>query len=66
MAINTPEVVANKLGTSVRRVQQLIKELKITPAMTIGKTQILSDADVRKLEKRKTKRGRDAKKAKGK
>lgn len=62
MKINTPANVAEKLGTSVRRVQQLIKELGIEPVATIGKTQILSDADVKRLEKRKTQRGPKAKK----
>ena len=53
---NTTQNVAIKLGISIRRVQQLIKELGIEPEY-IGKTQILSDADIRKLEKRKTQRG---------
>jgi hypothetical protein len=55
--IATTQAIAAKLGTSTRRVQQLIKELGIEPIQTIGKSQILSDADVRRLEKRKTQRG---------
>lgn len=57
MTINTPEAIAERLGTSTRRVQQLIKELEIEPVQIIGKTQIISDADVKRLEKRKTQRG---------
>lgn len=56
-AINTTEVVATKLGMSVRRVQQLINELAIKPMQIIGKSKILSDADVKRLEKRNTRRG---------
>lgn len=62
MSINTPESIATRLGTSTRRVQQLIKELEIEPVQIIGKTQIISDADVKRLEKRKTQRGPVAKK----
>lgn len=57
MKINTPANVAKRLGISVRSVQLLIKKLGIRPIEMIGKTQILSDADVRRIEKRKTQRG---------
>lgn len=60
----TTAVVAQRLGTSVRRVQQLIKELNIKPVFKIGKVQILSSEDFRKLEKRKTQRGPEKKAAK--
>jgi hypothetical protein len=56
MKINTTESVAGALGITPQRVRQLVKELGITPTM-IGKAMILSDADVKKLEKRKTQRG---------
>jgi hypothetical protein len=65
MKINTPANVAARLGTSTRRVQQLIKELGIEPVERIGKVQILSNAQVRQLERRKTQRG-PTKKAVGK
>jgi len=54
--INTTETVATALGLTPQRVRQLVKELNITPTM-IGKAIVLSDADVKKLEKRKTQRG---------
>jgi len=54
--INTPSVVAERTGIKVRRVQQLIKELGIVPAMRIGKTAILSEADVKRIQKRKDSR----------
>lgn len=56
MKINTTETVATALGLTPQRVRQLVKELNITPTM-IGKAIVLSDADVRLLEKRKTQRG---------
>ena len=62
MKINTTEAIAERLGTSVRRVQQLIKELNIEPVQKIGRSQILSDADVQRLEKRSTQRGPKASK----
>lgn len=55
--IITPEIAAEMLGVSERRVQQLIKELNIEP-QRIGKTAILSDADMRLLAKRKTTPGK--------
>lgn len=55
--IATTAAIAAKLGTSTRRVQQLIKELEIVPIQTIGRSMILSDADVKRLEKRKTQPG---------
>lgn len=64
MQINTTEVIAAKLGTSTRRVQQLIKELEIVPVQIIGKSQILSDRDVKRLEKRNKQVGRPKKSAK--
>jgi len=64
MTINTTEAVATKLGTSKRRVQQLIKEMGITPIQTIGRSQILSDADVKRLAKRNTQVGRPKKEKK--
>jgi hypothetical protein len=54
--INTTESVATALGLSPQRVRQLVKELNIEPTM-IGKAIVLSDADVKKLERRKTSRG---------
>ena len=60
-SINTPANVAAKLGISTRNVQLLIKKLGIEPVEMIGKTQIISDADVKKLEKRKTTPGREKK-----
>lgn len=56
MKINTTESVATTLGLTPQRVRQLVKELNITPTM-IGKAIVLSDADVRLLERRKTQRG---------
>lgn len=56
MKINTTETVAAALGISVQAVRLAIKKLNITPTM-IGKAIVLSDADVRKLERRKTQPG---------
>jgi hypothetical protein len=56
MKINTTKTVATTLGISVQRVRQIVKELNITPIM-IGKAIVLSDTDVKRLEKRKTSRG---------
>jgi hypothetical protein len=61
MRINTPTNIAAKLGISTRNVQLLIKKLEITPIEMIGKTQIISDADVKRIEKRKTTPGREKK-----
>jgi len=54
--INTTETVATALGLTPQRVRQLVKELNIEPTM-IGKAIVLSDADVRRIERRKTSRG---------
>ena len=62
MKINTTETVATALGISPQRIRQAIKELSITPTM-IGKAIVLSDADVKKLERRKTSRGPAKRKA---
>lgn len=59
--IATTEAIAAKLGTSVRRVQQLIKELEIIPVQTIGRSQILSNKDVKRLEERNKQVGRPKK-----
>ena len=56
MKINTTETVAAALGLTPQRVRQLVKELNIEPTM-IGKAIVLSDADVKKIERRKTSRG---------
>ena len=56
MKINTTKSVAGALGITPQRVRQLVKELGIGLQM-VGKAMILSDADVKKLEKRKTQRG---------
>lgn len=56
MKINTTETVANALGLTPQRVRQLVRELNIEPTR-IGKAIVLSDADVKKLERRKTQRG---------
>lgn len=56
MRINTTETVATALGLTPQRVRQLVKELNIEPTM-IGKAIVLSDADVRRIERRKTSRG---------
>lgn len=56
--VNTLENVAARLGTSVRRVQQLLNELEIEPVAKFGKTQVLSEADVLRLEARKTTPGK--------
>ena len=51
--INTPANIAKKLGTSERNIQKWIVKLGIEPVERIGRTQILSERDVRRLEKRK-------------
>jgi len=61
MIINTPKTVALRLGVSERRIQQLIKELGIEASVRVGKSQILSEEDIRRLEARKKSRGRKAK-----
>lgn len=60
MKINTTETVATALNITVQAVRQAIKKLNITPTM-IGKAIVLSDADVKKLERRKTRPGPTAK-----
>lgn len=60
MKINTTQTVADALGLTTERVRQLIKELNITPT-TIGRAIVLSDADVKKIEKRNTQVGRPKK-----
>ena len=56
MKINTTESVATALGITPQRVRQLVHQLGIEPT-SIGKAMILSDADVKKLGKRKTSKG---------
>jgi hypothetical protein len=58
--IITSAVAATKLGVSERRIQQLIKELNIEP-QRIGKTAILSEAQVKMIANRKTTPGPAAK-----
>lgn len=53
MKINTTESVAGALGLTVQRVRQIIKELGIEPE-TIGRAIVLSDAQVRQIEKYKS------------
>lgn len=60
MKINTPANVAERLGTSERNVQLLIKKLGIEPER-IGKTAILSEAQVKQIANRKTTPGPTAK-----
>lgn len=55
----TTATIANKLGVSQRRVQQLIKELGIKTE-TVGQTQILPDNTLELCKKRETKSGRKA------
>lgn len=61
--INTTKNVAARLGISQRLVQRLIGQLNIEPTMA-GKSQILSERDVKRLEKRNTQRGAPKKGAK--
>jgi hypothetical protein len=63
MKINTTASIATQLGTSTRRVQQLIKELGIVPSM-IGKSQILTDKEVKRLAERNKQVGRPKKETK--
>lgn len=56
--LHTPRTVASRLGISVRRVQQIIKELGIVPDQMVSQASILSAASVKRIENRKTKRGR--------
>lgn len=53
---NTPANVAERLGTSERNVQLLIKKLGIEPER-IGKTAILTEAQVKLIANRKTNPG---------
>jgi hypothetical protein len=59
--IATPKAIAAKLGMSERRVQQLIRELEIVPVQVVGKSQILSDADIQRLASRNKQVGRPRK-----
>ena len=61
MRLNTTKTVAELLGTSERRVQQLIKEMGIVPLQVVGKSFIISDEDVARLAGRSTRRGRPKK-----
>jgi hypothetical protein len=54
--IATTTAVAAKLGITPQRVRQLITELGIEPTW-VGKSMILEDSDIKRLEKRKTQRG---------
>ena len=56
MNLNTTEKVATRLGISVQRVRQVVKELGIVP-FTVGKAIILTDEQVRMIADRKTQRG---------
>ena len=53
MKLNTPANVAARLGTSERNVQLLIRKLGINPER-VGKTAILSEAQVKQIANRKT------------
>lgn len=59
MVITTNEA-AKRCDVSVQRIRQLIKELQIIPGR-IGKAIVLSPGQMRRLEKRNTKRGRSKK-----
>jgi len=54
--LGTTKAVGARLGITPQRVRQLVTELGIEP-IWVGKSMILEDADIRKLEKRKTQRG---------
>jgi DNA-directed RNA polymerase subunit H (RpoH/RPB5) len=58
--INTTQTVADALNISTERVRQIVRELNITPTQ-IGRMFVLSDADVKKIEKRNTQVGRPKK-----
>jgi len=55
--MNTTATIADKLGVSQRRVQQLIKELGIKTE-TVGQTQIIPQTALALMKKRETKAGR--------
>lgn len=59
--INTPVNVAAKLGVSERTVQLRIKKLGIVAIERIGKTQILSDAQVKQIASAKSTPGPEKK-----
>lgn len=52
MAINTTANIAARLGVSQRRIQFIVKLLALTSVDRIGKTQIYSEADVRRIAER--------------
>ena len=60
MKLNTTESVADALGITPQRVRQLVKELGISRVACPccgAKDRGITDADVKKLEKRKTQPG---------
>lgn len=60
MKINTAESVADKLGVTPQLVNKLIRNLGITRAdcpCCGAKERGITDADVKKIEKRKTSKG---------
>jgi predicted transcriptional regulator len=64
MKIKTAETVADTLGLTPQRVNQIVKELGITRAdcpCCGAKERGITDADVRKIEKRKTSKGPEKK-----
>lgn len=54
--LGTTNAVAAKLGITPQRVRQLVEELGIEPTW-VGKSMVLEDSDIKKLENRKTQRG---------
>lgn len=54
--LGTTNAVAAKMGITPQRVRQLINELGIEPTW-VGKSMILEDSDIKKIERRKTQRG---------
>lgn len=54
MKINTSESVADALGITVKRVQQLAKEMGLP---RLGRQFVITDSDVKKMAARKTQRG---------
>jgi hypothetical protein len=58
MKINTTESVADALGITVKRVQQLAKEMKLR---RLGRQFVITEKDVKKMASRKTQRGPAAK-----
>jgi predicted transcriptional regulator len=60
MRLNTTESIADALGITPQRVRQLVTELGITRAdcpCCGAKERGLTEADVKKIEKRKTSKG---------